>query len=92
MNLNNIQDKIKYDKNICQYSVDEMRYVQRPIGKALYVGRPATGSTAFPTDRIKCDICGKEFFRSGRANHKKTKYHLLYEGLNKKLTKILIDK
>lgn len=90
--LQNIQDKIKEDKNICQYTVDEIMYVQRPIGKALYAGRPATGSAAKATDRIKCEICGKEFYRSGRTNHKKTKHHILYEGLNKKLAKILINK
>ena len=91
-NVGEIQDKIKGSKNIVDYDEMEMRYLQRPIGSALYKGRPRKPESerAKPTDRITCKICGKEYFRSGSAKHKLTKYHILHEDLNKKLMRILL--
>lgn len=92
--LQNIQEKLKVDKNISEYTVDELKYLQKPIGKALYRGRPKKDDNdrAKPTDRLKCEVCGKEFFRSGRTKHNQTKHHLLHEKMNKKLMKMLVDK
>lgn len=92
-NINNFQKKIKEDKNIVNYSHNEMKYLQTPIGRALFVGRPRKNDAdkAKPTDRIKCEICSKEFYRSGRANHKKTAYHRAHEQMNSRLRKVLMD-
>lgn len=91
-NIEKIQKKIKYDKNIVNYEPEEIEYLQKPIGKAIYIGRPKKREEdkAKPTDRIKCEICSKEFYRSGRANHKKTAYHKAHERMNSTLRKVLI--
>lgn len=92
--IEQIQEKIKTDKNILKYVEEEIRYLQKPIGSALYKGRPRKpdNEKAKPTDRITCEICGKEYFRSGSANHKATKHHIIHQDLNKKLMKILLNK
>ncbi len=92
--ISKIQEKIKDDKNIAEYSEEELKYLQKPIGKALYRGRPKIDETkkAKATDKIVCEICGKSFFRSGRTKHKRTKFHMLHENMNKKLMKMLVDK
>lgn len=41
-------------------------------------------------DRVKCEVCGGEFIRSARSQHKKTKLHLAYFNLNDKLKNILL--
>ena len=93
-NIQKIQEKIKNDKNIIGYQEEEIRYLQKPIGGALYRGRPKKNESekAKPTDKLTCEICGKEFFRSGRTQHKNTQYHILHQNLNKKLMKMLINK
>ena len=92
--IQKMQERIKVDKNITNYSEDEMRYIQRPIGDAIYRGRPRKNDSekAKPNDRIICEICGKEYFRSGSANHKATKYHQIHKDLNSKLVKLLLKK
>lgn len=89
-----IQEKIKNDKNIIGYIEEEIRYLQKPLGSALYKGRPrkSDDEKAKPTDRLTCEICGKDFFRSGRSKHKTTQYHILHQNLNKKLMKMLLNK
>jgi hypothetical protein len=42
------------------------------------VGRPKldpSQKTKKPTDRITCDLCGKEYTRANRSTHNKTKIH-----------------
>lgn len=92
--ISKIQDRLKRDKNIINYIEEEIRYMQKPLGSALYKGRPRKDDEdkAKPTDRLVCETCGKEFFRSGRAQHKATQYHILHENLNKKLMKMLLNK
>jgi hypothetical protein len=81
---------------IIDMSKEQFEYSQRPLGKAIYkhnIGRPKKEITekALPTDRIKCDLCGKEYFRSGSYNHKKTVFHQEKLKVNKKLVKLLIE-
>lgn len=95
MSIRRIQRKIKENKNLCDYSVEELEYVQKPIGRAIYInkklGRPKSENKALSTDKLKCDICGKYFIRSGRFNHKKTAYHIAHENMNEKIRKLLIN-
>lgn len=92
------QKAMQEAKPMINMTREEFDYSQKPIGKALYKnainnkpGRPATGIKAMPTDRLKCDICGKEYFRSGSTKHKRTVYHTERAKLNKKLIELLID-
>lgn len=96
MSIRRIQRKIKENKSLCSYTVEELQYVQKPIGKAIYnskkIGRPKSENKVKPTDHIECDICGKTFIRSGRYNHNKTAYHIAHENMNDKIRTLLITK
>ena len=88
-----ISDKkhVTDDKNLVDYSSDQMRYVQKPFGKAVYNSKTVVKKEkAHWSDRIKCDVCGKEFTRSARSMHNKTQHHVTYSKLNKKLAELLL--
>lgn len=114
MDYQNIQEQLKKGYSLSFYEPPELKYLQHPIGEAIYThslneknsdkpkkdiievekrgrGRPRLKSPAKWSDRIKCDVCGKDFIRSRRCAHNKTKIHLAFEKMNKKLRKILLD-
>lgn len=43
------------------------------------VGRPRKINKAQPCDRLKCEICGLLYNRSGRTLHYRTRIHQVYE-------------
>jgi hypothetical protein len=96
MSYKNIHKKLKDDKNLVDYNVDELDYVMKPLGSALYKkrGRPRMNDEdkALPSDKIKCPICSKLFTRSGRTGHNRTTYHRVHSDMNDKLRKLLINK
>jgi hypothetical protein len=96
MDKTKIQKNLNYGKALTLYDDDELRYVQKPIGKAIYknaIGRPKKKEEdkAHPNDRLICDVCGNKFIRAHRSKHKKTKVHQAYEKMNKKIQKLLIE-
>lgn len=92
--INRAKKQIQDEQYLLNYDDDTLRYVQKPIGRALHRGRPkmAEEDKGTSSDRIKCDLCGKEYVRSNRSHHKKTKQHQLYDKINKKLAKLVLDK
>lgn len=85
---------LRSGKRITLLDNDEIKKIQTPIGKAIYInsiGRPRKEEKALPNDRLICDVCGGKFIRSHRSAHKKTKVHQAYENMNKKLSKLLLD-
>lgn len=86
-----IKEKVKDDKNISEYDIDELRYVQTPIGKAVFKADKPEKVKTKPSDRVICDVCGKEFTRSGRTTHNRTQFHKLHASMNAKIKKLLID-
>lgn len=99
MDIKEIQQNLKKGLSLTTYSEDELRYVQKPIGKALYKstlqkrGRPRINKNdkCKPNDKVQCKICNKIYTRSGSTKHKKTQYHQLHEKMNIKLRKVLMD-
>lgn len=94
--MEKLQKTMKERKPILDMSKEEFDYSQKPIGKAIYKhssGRPKVDRSekAKPTDRITCKECGKEYFRSGSACHKRTVFHTERARVNKKLAKLLIE-
>lgn len=82
------------DKNIVDYSENQLRYLQKPVGNAAFnteVEPIKSNKKKNWFDRIKCDVCGKEFTRSARTKHNSTQYHQIYSCLNTKLIKIIVD-
>ncbi|HTO16891.1 MAG TPA: hypothetical protein VLZ83_14075 [Edaphocola sp.] len=92
-----VKNKLKEGNSIPLMSEEELKYTQKPIGKAIYkraIGRPKKpdNEKARPGDRVICEICGGNFKRSHRSAHNKTKIHKVYEDMNKKLVNLLINK
>ena len=98
------QENLKSGKSIPLLDENDIEYMIRPIGKAIYknsiekknqkpFGRPKKNEheKAHYSDKIKCDICGGTFVRSHRADHRKTKVHQAYEKMNRKLSKVILD-
>jgi len=93
MDIKETKEIISSGKPIIDYDNNSLKYVQKPLGKALYRGRPRKNEEdkGKPTDKIKCSLCGNSFTRSNRSHHNKTQRHLLYDKVNKKMAKLVID-
>ena len=92
--MDKIQKNLKEKKELVQYDEDELKYVQKPLGKAIYkAGRPkkSDDEKAKWNDKIKCSICNKEYIRSASNAHKITQYHKIHSKMNDKLKKLLIE-
>lgn len=103
--IKQIQSDLSSVDNIIFADTETLKYATKPIGKAILRNkiedkRPiehvvdSKGDTGFrckPSDRIICKKCGKEFVRSNRTAHKRTKMHQLYEQLGDKVTNLLLD-
>lgn len=92
-NREDLINKILEDKNVVNYTEEEIKYCTTPIGNAIYNhrGRKRKEKKCLPTDRVKCEMCGKEYTRSGKYNHDKTKVHQTYVKLNKKIASVLLS-
>jgi len=97
MDVKKIQDEIQKGKQLSKMSVEELKYVQKPIGKAIYdssakkTGRPRLENKVHWSDKVICDVCGVETLRSNQSTHKKSEKHLMYMKINKKLQDILLN-
>ena len=91
-NIRGLKQHLNDDKNIVDYNREQLEYLQKPIGKAIYKSEDITDADtkAHWSDRIKCNVCGKEFTRSSRTKHNKTQHHRTYEQLNRKLVEFLV--
>jgi len=95
MDYKKVQNNLAEQKGLGLYEKDELKYVQQPLGKAIYttkkVGRPISETPSHWSDRVKCDVCGDYFTRSARSNHNKTRHHRDYEKMNYKIKELLLD-
>lgn len=98
--INNIQTQLKTGKGITLLTNEEIEYMQTPIGNALYKNyaeRPDKNYIIRPnknahwSDVMQCVVCPGTYKRSHKSNHEKTKVHLAYAHMNKKLVKLLIQ-
>lgn len=85
MDFKKIHDELKSGKNLIDCDVDTIKYIKKPLGKALY-----EGGKAKPDDRIKCQVCGKIFTRWNRTRHNKTQYHQTYAKVENKFKQFLL--
>lgn len=94
--IKKFQEELKNGIGIPLYDTDTIRYLEKPIGKAIYknaIGRPKKRDEdkANYYDRIVCDSCGIEYTRAHRSAHRKTKVHQAYEKMNNKMKKFLVN-
>src|ERR1700677_1702569 len=89
-----LHTSIKENKGLSQYTSEELKYVQKPLGKAIYKCRrpkKEDSEKCHWSDKVKCDTCGKTFMRSARTAHNNTNFHKIHIKMNDKLKKLLIE-
>lgn len=106
MRSRELQEIMKNDKNIANYSDEALKYVQTPIGKALYkteisteipeektskMGRPKKDNRVKWSDRMTCEICSRSILRSNQSSHKKSQYCMAHQRMNQKIRKMLLN-
>lgn len=42
-------------------------------------------------ERLTCQICGKTYFRSAGTKHRRTNHHKIYEKMNEKIRKFVLE-
>ena len=101
--IKNIQNKLKQANEIINYDIDELDYLTKPIGKAIYEknedikkekhDRNYKAKKVWNShERIKCDLCGIEYRRSNKSYHEKSKNHLVYKKINDKFKQLILNK
>jgi len=95
--IKNIQNRLKEGKAITNYDVNEIKYMMKPIGGAIYEQSKdkdinKNKDTKKWNDILTCDICNKTYTRSNKSQHNKSIIHIEYSKINKKLRDILINK
>lgn len=81
--VSQIREKIKNNKNVRNYTPEEFEFLQTTVGRAIYNHKPTTppqtrnrgDKRLHWSDKIKCEICGKEYGRSNSSAHKGSKFH-----------------
>jgi uncharacterized cysteine cluster protein YcgN (CxxCxxCC family) len=89
-----IQKKFKQDKCVSDYNVDELDYLANPLGKANFkqpikkeIKKEAENKSW--TDKVKCEVCNKEYARSGVTSHRGTKLHQYKLSMSQKFIGLL---
>lgn len=101
MEISEIQKKLGEGKAIVQCNEDELLYVMKPLGKAIYETalkrKEEREKKIMPKKKItndikkKCPMCGKSVRKSNMARHEKTQYHQAYARMNRKVMNLLLS-
>lgn len=86
-----IYENIKNNKSISLLEKDDLKLLQKPIAKSIYINNNENNKKKHPSDILVCEICGNKFRRAHKSTHNKTKIHKAYENMNKKLLSLLIN-
>lgn len=90
-----MQDKIKDDKAVVNYSEDELNYLKTTFGKSSYSssGQEIVKDKSVPRHKqyVKCKICGKFYQRCSVTWHRRTQRHKIYAKVNEKLVNLLTE-
>jgi hypothetical protein len=96
ISIETLKKRLQAGEELIKYNSDELNYVTKPIGKAIYEGaqyekheKPKRKKWN-PAERVTCELCGKEYSRSARSQHSKTQVHLAYKVVNDKLKELML--
>lgn len=93
--INNIKSKLREGKELINCEVDEIDYIKKPIGNSIYrsaIENKTKGKKKYiSTERVVCDLCGKEYRRSNKSHHERTKYHVTYKVVNDRFKQLLLN-
>lgn len=87
------REEINSDKQIYDYDISTMNYIKKPVGKAIFKRseEEKQNKKTNPRDKVRCNICSKEFTRWNRSKHNKTKHHILCEKIVSKMKNFILD-
>lgn len=99
MDITDKQEKIKKNKGIILYNKEEFDYLDNStIAKAMYNHSKQKikkdekdEDIPYWKQRITCDICGKQYYRSGVTKHRSTQHHKTYMLINEKLRNLMLN-
>lgn len=96
-NIIELKKRLEGGKELVQCDTNELKYVTKPIGKSIYKTAKEIKEEPKPkrrkwdsAERIECDLCGREYRRSGRAQHNKTMVHQAYKSINDRLKELML--
>lgn len=96
--IDEIKKRLKQGNEPINCKVDEMSYIKKPIGNAIYTtalenkSEPKIkGERYNRTEKVLCDLCGRYYTRSNKYSHIRTRYHLAYKGVNDKFKQFLLN-
>lgn len=87
----NLLDEIAEKRDTpTQLTDDCFQLLSEPIGLATFNSeyKPKKGKKKW-SDRVECEICGREYTRSAKSKHYKTQYHIAYTEMNEKIKRLL---
>ncbi len=94
------QDKLDKGYNLLQYDNEDVQYIEKPIGRAIYLNseiemdKPEIIGDGVPywKQRCKCKHCGIEISKAYYAQHRRTKACQVHQKVHKKVLDIIINK
>jgi hypothetical protein len=93
--IDNIKQRLRTGKELINCELDELEYIKKPIGNSIYKyateEKKQRKTKYISNERITCELCGKEYRRSNKSYHDKTKTHLTYKRVNDKFKQLLLN-
>jgi hypothetical protein len=93
--IDDIKKRLRTGKEIINCDLDELQYIKKPVGKTIYQyaieEKKERKKKYVSNERITCELCGKEYRRSNKSIHEKTKTHLTYKIVNDKLKHLILN-
>ena len=96
--IDDIKRRLREGREPINSEIDELQYSKKPIGRSIYQcalqekkNTRSKRGTYKPDDKVICDLCGKQYRRSNRSFHERTKHHLTYKLVNDKFKQLILN-
>jgi hypothetical protein len=90
MGENDCYKNLKTNKSLPLLDVEDIKKTQTKIGKVIYKTYNEEKPRKLPSDVITCDVCGNKYTRAHKSQHNKTKIHMAYASMDRKLKDLLL--
>jgi hypothetical protein len=93
--IDKIKKTLRTGKELINCDTEEIEYIKKPVGKSIYTyaieEKKQRKKKYVSNERIICELCGKEYRRSNKSFHEKTKTHLTYKIVNDKFKRLILN-
>lgn len=91
--VENIKKILITEKGLINCELSELQYI-KPIEKSIYQitkeEKQQRKKKYVASEKIICDLCGKEYRKSNKSYHDKTSFHLTYKHVNDKFKQLML--